>query len=140
MTDVIKKFVYVYTHLNRSNLDLLDTLYDDNVDFIDPFGKIHGIESLRSHFSDLYRNVLSCEFQFGQAYVKSNSAMMIWQMRLRHRTLARKVPIEVAGSSQIRFNHKVYFHRDYFDAGQMLYQNLPVVGSVIKFINKQVQP
>jgi hypothetical protein len=61
-------------------------------------------------------------------------------MRLKHRTLARKDPIGVAGSSQIRFNHKVYFHRDYFDAGQMLYENLPIISSIIKFIKKQVQP
>jgi hypothetical protein len=31
----------------------------------------------------------------------------------------------------------VCYHRDYFDAGEMLYENLPVVGRVIRWIKDQ---
>ena len=138
MNDVVDNFKLVFTHLDASNIELIDNLYEKNVTFIDPFNEIRGLGPLRSYFDELYKNVLHCEFQFNETYIKDNSAIVIWNMLLTHKTLASAIPIEIAGSTQIRFNNKIYFHRDYFDGGQMLYERLPVIGPIIRIIKKQV--
>ncbi|MGD8641127.1 MAG: nuclear transport factor 2 family protein [Gammaproteobacteria bacterium] len=139
MTDTVEHFKHVFTNLERSNIGLVDTLYDDNVTFIDPFHKIHGREKLRDYFNEMYQNVVSCDFQFRDTYINDGSAMITWNMLLNHKTLARNEPIKIAGSSLIRFNdNKVYFHRDYFDAGQLVYERLPLLGPIIKFIKQRV--
>ncbi len=33
---------------------------------------------------------------------------------------------------------KVYRHRDYFDAGAMLYEHLPVLGRVVSWLKRRV--
>ena len=138
MKNIIDDFQQVYTGLNRSNIETVSTIYDENVTFIDPFHEIRGLKTLRHYFNELYKNVINCEFTFGEVYAKHNSAMIIWNMAVQHRTLSKNKPIEVCGSTQIRFDDKIYFHRDYFDAGQMVYECLPLVGSVIKFIKQKV--
>jgi hypothetical protein len=63
--------------------------------------------------------------------------MVTWNMALRHPALS-KVTIEVPGTTEIRFRDKIFFHHDYFDAGKMIYENIPVVGSIVKYIKKRV--
>lgn len=56
-------------------------------------------------------------------------------MHLRHKRIKRGREIMVDGISHLRVRDgKVCFHRDYFDAGQLLYENLPLVGRIIRFI------
>lgn len=137
MNTIIDNFKSVYGKLDASNIDLVDTIYDDNITFIDPFHEICGLSKLIDYFSALYKNLESCEFEFGEVYSKTSSALIVWNMTFRHRSLSKDI-IEVPGSTQIRFDEKIYFHRDYFDAGKMIYENVPVVGSVIKYIKRQV--
>ena len=137
MNTIIDKFKSVYEKLDADNLSLVDTIYDDNIIFIDPFHEIHGLKKLTDYFSNLYKNLESCEFKFDEVYSKDSSAIIIWNMSFRHYGLSTQV-IEVPGSTQIRFKEKIHFHRDYFDAGKMIYENIAVVGSVIKYIKRQV--
>jgi hypothetical protein len=138
MSNVIDSFQQVFAGLNAGNIECVNDLYAENVTFIDPFHEIKGLNALRGYFSALYQNVLSCQFRFGEVYAKQNSAMLTWTMSLRHRTLSRNNPIEVPGSSQIHFDGKIYFHRDYFDAGQLVYENLPLIGPVVQYIKHKV--
>ena len=53
---------------------------------------------------------------------------MTWTMFLNHPKL-RGETVRVEGASYLRTrNGKVYYHRDYFDLGAMLYEN-PATGS-----------
>jgi hypothetical protein len=137
MNTIVDKFKSVYGKLDANNIGLVDTIYHDNITFVDPFHEIHGLAKLSDYFSKLYKNLESCEFEFGEVYSKSSSALIVWNMKFRHRSLSRDI-IEVPGSTQIRFDEKIYFHRDYFDAGKMIYENIPVIGSAIKYIKRQV--
>lgn len=53
-------------------------------------------------------------------------------------THQRGKTVEVEGISHLRIlDGRVRYHRDYFDAGQLLYENLPVVGGVIRWVKEQ---
>ena len=138
MQNVIDSFQQVYANLTATNIRSVNTIYDEQVVFIDPFHEIRGLNALLGYFSELYKNVDSCQFTFGEVYAKDNSAMILWNLVLRHRTLSRNNPIEVSGNTQIRFDDKIHFHRDYFDAGQMVYESVPMIGTVIKYIKQKV--
>ena len=34
-------------------------------------------------------------------------------------------------------NGKIYYHRDYFDMGSLLYEHLPLLGKIIQKLNKE---
>ena len=57
---------------------------------------------------------------------------------ITHPRLNRGNEFSVAGVSIIKFNDKIYSHRDYFDLGAMLYEQLPLFGSMTKFIKRKL--
>jgi hypothetical protein len=56
-------------------------------------------------------------------------------MLLNHSKLDAGETIRVDGSSFLKTRHgKIYYHRDYFDLGAMVYENLPILGRIIRSI------
>jgi hypothetical protein len=67
----------------------------------------------------------SIHFQFHHQLRLADEGYVQWQMVFSHPRLNGGEDSIVAGASYLRFNDsgKVYFHRDYFDLGAMLYRN-----------------
>ncbi|MEL7287824.1 MAG: nuclear transport factor 2 family protein, partial [Pseudomonadota bacterium] len=62
-----------------------------------------------------------------------------WTMDLQHPKLQKGAPISVNGVSHLKFRDgQVIYHRDYFDLGEMLYENLPLLGSVVRTIKQRL--
>lgn len=59
-------------------------------------------------------------------------------MHFRHPRLRGGAPISVDGCSHLLWWDKVYQHRDYFDAGAMLYEHLPLMGGVIAWLKRRL--
>lgn len=136
---LLENFMSTYLQLNRSNLELLDKIYRNDIEFTDPLHRIEGLANLKSYFAYMYDNVQSIHFDYESQVCTESEASIQWLMTFRHNKLNRGKPILVNGSSHLRFDDKVYYHRDYFDAGQMLYEHIPLVGRLISFIKKRAQ-
>jgi hypothetical protein len=135
---VIERFTTTYERLDGTSLHLLDALYGAEVWFRDPFHEVRGLPALREYFERLYKNVDRCTFSFEDRVADEQQAMLTWTMHLRHPRLAGGQEIHVPGCSHIRFRDKVYEHRDFFDAGAMLYERLPVLGSVVRLVKARL--
>jgi hypothetical protein len=133
-------FLAVYQQLTADNIDLLDTIYSTDIEFCDPAHEIRGLDALRRYFTELYRNVDSIDFSFDRRHLVDDQAYLSWRMSFRHRRLAHGRTIEVDGMSYLQFDEagKVRHHRDYFDLGAMLYEHLPLLGSLVKTIKRRL--
>ena len=66
--------------------------------------------------------------------VRDGEGYLRWTMSYRHPRLKKGELIRVEGCSYLLWNGKVHQHRDYFDAGALLYENLPLMGSAIRWL------
>ncbi len=132
----MKNFLNVFCELHRENLGRLAEIYADDVRFVDPAHTIDGLEQLTRYFENLYRNIDPPVFRFLNDLRLEAEGYVQWEMDFSHPRLSGGKVITVSGSSYIRFNDegKVFFHRDYFDLGAMLYERLPLIGRIIGFI------
>jgi hypothetical protein len=132
----MEKFLQMYHELGTENLYLLKDVYSSDIQFIDPAHEIRGIEKLTEYFSALYKNVQSIDFAFRDIVRQENSCYLQWDMTFRHKNLAGGKSIVVSGTTFLRLNneHKVCFHRDFFDLGEMLYEHIPLLGRLITTI------
>jgi len=137
MNSIIDNFKTVYSTLGADHIDVIGDIYDERITFIDPFHEIRGLDKLIEYFSSLYSNVESCQFTFHNVFENGNSAMVTWRMTLRHRSLSRDV-IEVPGATEIRFGNKIFYHHDFFDAGKMIYENVILLGSLVKYVKNRI--
>lgn len=131
---LVDNFIELYQALNKNNLHLLGQVYGDDIIFTDPMHQISGLESLTQYFAKLYENVQHIQFEIKEVQQSDGQASLFWQMQYRHPKLNKGQLISVDGMSQLKFNDKIYFHRDYFDLGQMLYEQVPCVGGLIRLL------
>lgn len=135
----LESFIDVYQKLSPDNLNVLASLYHQDILFQDPMHEIHGLSALQNYFSQLYQNLSSCTFKIDQVLHQGNQAAIYWTMTYCHKQLNRGKPITVEGHSLIMgVDNKVTYHRDYLDLGQMLYQHIPILGRIIKWLNNRV--
>ncbi|MDK1396971.1 nuclear transport factor 2 family protein, partial [Pseudomonas protegens] len=139
MTDFLQRFARDFASLEKHNLQRLDQLYSEDIQFTDPLHEVNGLPRLRHYFAELYANVSELRFDFhgidtcgeGQGYLR-------WTMSYRHPRLRAGQLVRVAGCSHLHWrDDKVYRHRDYFDAGALLYEHLPVLGTVIAWLKRR---
>ncbi|MDI9245443.1 nuclear transport factor 2 family protein [Marinobacter sp. CHS3-4] len=138
VTQTLKQFTQLFNNLSSGNVKDIRNVYSDDVKFQDPFSSVNGIEDLTAYFSGAYANVISCHFDFGEPVINGRDVCIPWIMRLRHKRIRSGKQVNVDGISQLAIhNGKVTHHRDYFDVGQLLYENLPVLGKAIRWIRSK---
>lgn len=131
----LQQFKVLFNELDKGNLSKLPTVYSEDIRFQDPLGSVEGLDALTHYFSGSYANVISCHFDFEDAVIQDSFATIPWLMHLCHKRILGGREIQVAGISHLEIQQgKICYHRDYFDAGQLLYENLPVVGGVIRWV------
>lgn len=129
----------VYRSLNKSNLDLLADVYHQQVVFEDAAHRLEGWLALKNYFHSLYENVIDCRFDIHEHQQVDQAGFLTWTMTLKHPKLKNGQPVSVKGVSHLKFHEgKVIYHRDYFDMGEMLYEQLPILGTVIKNIKQRL--
>ncbi|MDA0116836.1 nuclear transport factor 2 family protein [Vibrio sp. T11.5] len=129
----------IYQQLSKDNLHLLNGVYHQDVVFEDSAHRLQGWQALQSYFDSLYTNVRRCDFDIKEQQQSGDSGFLTWSMSLEHPKLQKGKTVVVNGVSHLKFKDgRVIYHRDYFDLGEMLYENLPLLGSVIKTIKQRL--
>ena len=140
MSDFLRNFAQTFATLDKHNLHLLDSLYSADISFTDPLHHVQGLAALQCYFAQLYSNVSQLHFDihsFDQ--VAQGEGYLRWHMSFCHRRLASGKVIRVEGCSHLMWrDDKVYRHRDYFDAGALLYEHVPVVGRVVGWLKRRM--
>lgn len=135
MSEYLQQFARGFSALNAHNLDTLAGLYSADVAFIDPLHRITGLSNFKAYMMQLYANVEHLEFTFeGYDQIADGEGYLRWTMQYRHPRLAGGQLISVPGCSHLRWSEKVYYHRDYFDAGALIYEHLPIMATVIRWL------
>ena len=139
--DALKaKIVKAFNQLNKNTIDELDEFYTDDAEFIDPVSRIKGLPGIKKYYANVYKNVESIQFDFKEIQHDELSFYGQWVMTFSTKMLNGGKPFAVEGLSVIKFNAhgKVFFHRDYTDLGSMVYEKVPVLGSVIRLIKNSM--
>jgi ketosteroid isomerase-like protein len=135
--EAVCRFRELFNQMSSRALGELDLVYGQDIEFTDPFTSVKGLEALREYFDGAYANVIECHFEFGDTILEGDSACLTWVMNLRHKRIRRGELIRVDGISHLRLkDDRIILHRDYFDAGQLLYENLPVLGGAVRWLRK----
>lgn len=130
-----ERVIEAYRSLGSGDFALIEPLYADDIYFEDPSHGIQGKAGLMKYFVNMFKNMDNCDFKFHQTLNSDNDIFMTWTMFLNHKKLNGGDTIRVDGSSFLKTrNGKIYYHRDYFDMGAMVYENLPLLGRIIRKI------
>lgn len=136
MDESLARFVALYQQLSRDELHRLPEVYANEVVFTDPAHRIEGLAALTDYFAVLYQRLAYCSFVITSQLLQGRQAWLGWTMTFSHPRLRGGAPVTVEGATHLEFDEvgKVCLHRDYFDLGAMLYEQLPLIGPLVRTI------
>jgi hypothetical protein len=139
MSDFLRQFATTFAELNHTNLHRLGEIYSEDALFRDPLHEVSGLNAMHRYFEEMYANVSELRFDF-HAFdqVRDGEGYLRWTMSYRHPRLRKGELIRVEGCSHLLWKGKVHQHRDYFDAGALLYEHLPLLGPAIRWLKRRL--
>ena len=78
--------------------------------------------------------------KLSEAVAEGDRAFLVWDFTFKVRRWQPGVERRIHGASYIRFDAagKVELHRDYWDAGEELYEKLPVFGALVRWVRRKM--
>jgi|AntRauTorcE11898_2_1112593.scaffolds.fasta_scaffold21088_2 limonene-1,2-epoxide hydrolase len=135
----VQEFFDFYQKLDKNSTNSLDQYYAKQVSFTDPLHQVEGLEQLIAYFDRLYARVSEIGFEFSEPDIVGERVWCSWVMTYRHPRINSGDPVRVEGASRLDWqDNKVVCHRDFFDGGQMLWEQLPLLRSVIAVLKKRM--
>lgn len=136
---VIDQFVDFYRSLDTQPLTTLSLLYHPDAVLIDPFGEHQGMLAIHRYFTRLLENVENCRFVIDSPLNSDDRFLVSWTMHWSHPRIARGKPLVLPGCSAVEVKDAMIVHqRDYYDAGEMIYEHLPVMGWALRCVKRRV--
>ena len=128
--------VNFFETLSPQSLERLGDFYAPDARFKDPFNDVVGIAAITGIFRHMFDTVDSPRFEVTTRLLTGREAMLGWDFYLR----LRGRPRVIRGVTHLGFDAdgRVCRHRDYWDPAEELYEHLPLLGSLMRWLKKRL--
>ncbi|MES3022350.1 MAG: nuclear transport factor 2 family protein [Pseudomonadota bacterium] len=137
-SDELTRLIDFYENLGAQALHAdLARVYAADAVFKDPFNEVQGLAEIEKIFAHMFKQVHDPRFKVNTRVLQGAEAFLVWDFTFRmHRSPERTECIR--GATHIRFNEEggVVLHRDYWDAAEELYEKLPVLGALMRWLKR----
>lgn len=137
----VHRLAQLYENLSPELLPQLAQCYASGVRFKDPFNDLQGVPAIVRVFEHMFAAMEQPRFVVTQRIVQGDQAFLVWEFyfRLRHQRLLSEQFIRGATHLQLDAQGLVVLHRDYWDAAEELYEKLPVLGALMRWLRRQIR-
>jgi steroid delta-isomerase len=129
-----------FESLSPAALARLEEIYMPDARFKDPFNEVAGLPAIRAVFEGMYRQVEGPRFVVTRAFCQGNDAFLAWNFLFSFRNDNSREQT-IRGATHILFgpDGRVALHRDYWDAAEELYEKLPVLGALMRWLKRRAR-
>ena len=134
----LQPFVAFFEQLQPEDLPRLGRFYAADTRFKDPFNEVVGVEAVAGIFHHMFDSLDAPRFVVRDVIVQGDQAFLSWDFLFRMRRFNRAEQC-IRGGSHLRFGPDglITEHRDYWDAAEELYEKLPVVGGLMRWLKRR---
>jgi steroid delta-isomerase len=138
----VDAFALYFETLTPQSLVDLPRFYAADCHFRDPFNDVQGISAVQAIFRHMFERLDGPRFFVRERVVDAPRVMLTWDFEFRFRGWQSHKTQCIHGASLITFdaNGLVAVHRDYWDAAEELYEKLPLLGPLLRWLTKQGRP
>ncbi len=132
-------YVAFFEGLSLESLSGLDTLCAQDVRFRDPFNDVRGVAAFRAVLAKMFEDVDEPRFEVTDRAVSGRTAYLRWTFAYRV-SGSRQGARRIEGVSEVHLNAdgKVTAHIDHWDAGAQIYEQVPVLGSLVRMVKRRL--
>ena len=136
----IDRLISFYETLSPDTVEKVTDVYTADAYFKDPFNEFNGVDKIEEIFRHMYQKLEEPRFVIRGWSGTDHDGFVIWDMHFRSRFMRGQGEQTIHGVSHIRFDAsgRVNYHRDYWDTGEELYAKLPVLGWLIRRLQRMM--
>lgn len=136
----VARVIERFESLTPADLDRLGDLYAASARFKDPFNEVQGVAAIREVFAHMYRALDGPHFIVHEAVAEGDRCFLTWDFRFRFRRFTPELQT-MRGASHLSFDGdgRIELHRDYWDVAEELYEKLPAVGALMRWLKARAR-
>ncbi len=121
--------------LTRESLARTGEFYAPDAFFKDPFNEVRGVDRIRRIYAHMFDQVDAPRFIVHARFTGDDGVMITWDFTFR----ASGRAMLARGVTHLRFapDGRIAYHRDYWDAAEELYEKLPGVGALMRWLRRR---
>ncbi len=135
----LARIVQAFETLTPDRVATLDTLYTAHARFKDPFNDVRGLADIQRIFLHMYVVLEQPHFVITHTIQEGAHCFLTWEFRFRFRRFDTRTLQCIEGGSHLQLapDGRILSHRDYWDAAEELYEKLPVLGGLMRWLKRQ---
>jgi len=134
----LNDLIHWFEHLSPDTLAQLGNHYAPHARFKDPFNDVVGHAAIRGIFAHMFARLHEPRFIVTGQVQQGPQVFLTWDFTFRFRRFDSATTQTIKGATHLVFDdhHRIILHRDYWDAAEELYEKLPVMGPVMRWLKR----
>jgi steroid Delta-isomerase len=135
----IDNIVAYFETITPETVSRVHELYTSDAYFKDPFNEVRGVKQIEHIFTHMYTALDKPRFIITTKIVDGLNCFLVWDFKFYMKNYNKTTEQTIRGGSHLVLNAegKIVSHRDYWDAAEELYEKLPVVGALMRWLKKR---
>jgi ketosteroid isomerase-like protein len=134
----VARIVALFETLTAADVARLGDFYAGAARFKDPFNEVQGIAAVQRIFAHMFVALDEPHFVVRDILVQGDACFLGWDFVFRFKRFSRELQT-IRGASHLLLDAqgRITLHRDYWDAAEELYEKLPVVGALMRWLKRR---
>jgi len=134
----VQRIVAFFEGLSPADLPRMAAIYTEDAQFKDPFNQVAGVAAIQRIFEHMFVSLDGPRFVIRDAIVQGNQCFLSWDF-IFHMKRFNREELVVRGGSHLRLaaDGRISDHRDYWDVAEELYEKLPVLGALMRWLKRR---
>ena len=135
----VRKIVALFERLAPDELPRLPEVYTPDARFKDPFNEVQGVAAITRIFEHMFTSLERPRFVIHDVIVQGDQCFLSWDFVFRMKRFSGAEQV-IRGATHLRLaaDGRIAVHRDYWDAAEELYERLPVLGVLMRWLKRRV--
>jgi steroid Delta-isomerase len=131
--------VAYFESLTPASVADLAAWYTEQATFKDPFNEVHGLHAIERIFAHMFIALDKPRFVVTERVVQNGQCFLVWDFVFQLKRFDTATVQTIRGASQLRFaaDGRIDYHRDYWDAAEELYEKLPLLGTLMRWLKRR---
>jgi len=137
----VERIVSLFESFAPADVQRLDEYYSGDAWFKDPFNEVRGLAHIQRIYAHMFEALDGPRFVVTQHMSQGGECWLVWEFHFRYRSVRKGQSQLVRGASHLILGSdgRIQSHRDYWDAAEEVYEKLPIVGALMRWLKRRAK-
>ena len=138
-TAQLTRMVAFFEAVTPQSLSRLGEFYHPQARFKDPFNEVVGIPAIGHIFAHMFVQLDNPRFVVTNQVLQGHQGFLTWEFKFGFKNFKTSQTQTILGATHLVMNDTglITLHRDYWDAAEELYEKLPVLGGLMRWLKRR---